>query len=46
VAALEARGLAVTDAERERILSCTDLETLARWVRRAATIATSDAQFE
>ena len=46
MAILEARELTVTDAERERILGCTDLETLARCVRRAATIAAADALFE
>jgi hypothetical protein len=34
---LEARGLAVTDAERERITGSTDLKQLKRWVTRAAT---------
>jgi hypothetical protein len=36
-AVLEARGLAVSAPERERILACTDLATLAQWVRRAVT---------
>jgi hypothetical protein len=43
---LDARGLRVTDAERERILSTKDLETLTRWVRRAATVASVDALFD
>jgi hypothetical protein len=34
---LEARGLDVTDADRERITGCTDLRQLKKWVRRAAT---------
>jgi hypothetical protein len=34
---LEARGLAVTEAERERITGCADLKQLKRWVTRAAT---------
>ena len=34
---LEARGLDVSDAERERITSCTDLKQLKRWIIRAAT---------
>ena len=34
---LEARGLDVTDAERERISGCTDLRQLRKWIRRAAT---------
>ena len=43
---LDARGLAVSDAERERIVSCVDLETLTRWHRRAITIASTDELFE
>jgi len=43
---LDARGLAVTDAARERILGCTDLELLGRWLRRAVTVTASDALFE
>jgi hypothetical protein len=43
---IEARGLAITDAQRERILGTKDLEMLTRWVRRAATIASVDALFE
>jgi predicted transposase/invertase (TIGR01784 family) len=42
---LEARGLAVTDAQRTRILGCTDLERLERWVRRAVTVKTAAALF-
>jgi predicted transposase YdaD len=37
---LEARGLAVSVAERERIAKCTDLALLDRWLRRVATVAT------
>jgi hypothetical protein len=43
---LDARGLVVNDAERERILGCADVELLARWVRRAATVAATVALFE
>jgi hypothetical protein len=43
---LEARGLVVSDAARERILGCTDLEQLARWIRRAATVSAIEALFE
>lgn len=35
IAFLEARDLAVSDAQRQRITETTDLETLSRWVRRA-----------
>lgn len=43
---LDARRLAVTDAERERIVGCKELETLTRWHRRAVTVASVDALFE
>jgi len=33
--ALEVRGLAVTDEQRARVLSCTDIEQLRTWHRRA-----------
>lgn len=46
LAVLDARGLTVTDAQRERILGCADLETLAGWLRRAATVSATDALFE
>jgi flagellar biosynthesis/type III secretory pathway protein FliH len=39
LAVLAARGLAVKKAERSRILACTDLEVLDRWVIRATTAA-------
>ena len=34
---LEARGLEVTEAERERITACTDLRQLKKWITRAVT---------
>jgi len=43
---LDARGLAISDAQRERIVSCDDLEILTRWVRRSATITSTDELFE
>jgi predicted transposase YdaD len=36
---LQARGLDVSDVERERISGCTDLKQLKRWIIRAATAA-------
>ncbi|HWN71925.1 MAG TPA: hypothetical protein VNM90_30005 [Haliangium sp.] len=45
LAFLEARGLPVTEAQRKRIVSCTDLETLDRWTRRAATISSTKELF-
>lgn len=40
IAILEARGLALDDASRARILACTDTDTLNRWITRAATTPT------
>lgn len=37
LAVLEARGLAVTDEDRARIVNCSDLERLDVWIRRAIT---------
>lgn len=34
---LEARGLPVSDAQRQTILGCDDLDRLDRWLRRAVT---------
>jgi predicted transposase YdaD len=34
---LEVRGVTVTAKARQRVLACTDLDTLERWFRRAAT---------
>ena len=42
---LDARGIAVTDAQRERVLACTDLDMLRTWVRRAATVTSADELF-
>lgn len=38
---LEARGLAVSEAQREEILGCHDLERLDRWLRRAALVSSA-----
>jgi len=46
IAFLEARGLSVSNAQRERILGCTDLAQLDGWLRRAATVIDSAALFE
>ena len=43
---LEARKLPVTAEQRDRIRSCADLETLARWVRRAVTAQSTSELFE
>ena len=39
---LEARGIAVSSAQREEILGCTDLERLDRWLLRAGVAASAD----
>lgn len=43
---LKARSLDISDAEHERITSCTDLKQLKRWVTRAATAAKASDLFE
>jgi hypothetical protein len=42
---LDARGIDVPDAARERIATCTDLDTLRTWVTRAATADTAEDLF-
>ncbi len=39
---LEARGAAVSEAQRQEILRCRDLDRLDRWLRRAARAASVD----
>jgi len=39
---LEARGLAVSEARRQEILSCQDLDRLHRWLQRAALASSAD----
>ncbi len=43
---LEARGLDVTDADRERITACADLRQLKKWLRRAATAEKTSDLFQ
>jgi hypothetical protein len=43
LAVLSAREIPVSDAIRERILSCTDVDTLDVWIRRAAVASTAAA---
>jgi len=45
IAFLEARALPMDDDARVRILGCTDLSVLERWIRQAATIAAVDELF-
>ncbi|WP_214408676.1 hypothetical protein [Sphaerisporangium fuscum] len=42
---LETRGLPVTDAQRERITSCTDTDQLEQWARRAVVVAATGELF-
>jgi hypothetical protein len=39
------RGIALTAEQRERILGCTDLETLNRWFDAALDVASADEIF-
>lgn len=39
---LEARGLAVTDEQRARILACTDRASLERWIVAAVSAESTD----
>ena len=42
---LDARGIAVTDDVRERIIGCTDVDQVKVWVRRAVTADSADELF-
>lgn len=44
--ALSARGIAVTSAARDRIMNCTDPETLERWGDRAFTVSSVEELFD
>jgi hypothetical protein len=39
---LEARGIAIPDPARDQITSCTDLDQLNTWLKRAPTVTTID----
>ncbi len=43
LAVLEARGISVSAAVRDRVLGCTDVAVLDAWVRRAAVASTAAA---
>lgn len=43
---LEARGRAVSNEQREKILACTDLAELDGWVRKAVSVDTADELFK
>lgn len=42
---LEARGLTLSQAQREQILSTSDLATLDRWIDKVASITSVDQLF-
>jgi hypothetical protein len=45
VMVLQARGIALTEVQRERISGCRDLTRLQAWVERAATAEAADELF-
>jgi hypothetical protein len=46
IAVLEARGLTLSDAQRQRIVATTDLDLLGRWLPRAVTASTVEDLFQ
>ncbi|WP_409470320.1 hypothetical protein [Streptomyces sp. HC307] len=42
---LESRGIEVPEATRERIMTCTDLDTLRTWVIRAVHVEAAEKLF-
>jgi hypothetical protein len=42
---LAARGINVSDGQQERILACTDLAVLDRWIEKAVTVTSADELF-
>src|SRR5690606_16923612 len=46
VTVLETRGLTLSPEQRDRILSCSDLETIKGWVRKAVTVESVDELFQ
>jgi hypothetical protein len=45
VAVLEARGLALSDEQRARVLGSADIKLLDQWIRRAAIVGNADELF-
>lgn len=43
---LQVRGVPVSDAERDRIVTCTDLNRLDGWLRRAVTVTSTADLFD
>lgn len=46
LAVLDARDISLTNRQRDTIVTCTDLDQLNVWVRRAATVARASQLFE
>jgi hypothetical protein len=46
ISMLEARRLTVTESQRQRVLDCTDVTQLNRWVDRSVTITDVAALFD
>jgi hypothetical protein len=44
--AIDSRGLAISDEERDRITSCTDPERLAEWGRRVTKVEKVEDLFQ
>ncbi|MER6943493.1 hypothetical protein ABT294_05650 [Nonomuraea sp. NPDC000554] len=42
---LEYRGISVADGDRERIMSCVDLDTLEMWLQRALSVHSAEELF-
>jgi len=45
LAVLRARSLAVSPEQRERVLACSDLGVLGRWIEKAVVVASADELF-
>ncbi|MBK8260482.1 MAG: hypothetical protein IPK80_03990 [Nannocystis sp.] len=43
---LERRGIAISEHDRDRVLSCTELAQIESWADRALTATTRDEVFE
>jgi len=43
---LKARGIPVSDEQRERIISCTDLDQLSTWLDRVSLVDSAEKLFD
>jgi hypothetical protein len=43
---LQTRGLAPTEAQRERLLACENLDTIKAWIAKAVTAPSIDVLFD